>query len=626
MKSIDTLIGLLSKGMNRLTAVMLHCLMLFIAVQVILRYAFNAPIKGYYEIAELMTAIILLFSVSFLERNDEHVDVDLFTSRLPQKTRLLLKTTVYMFELSIAVILCWQIFVYGLNLMRVNDYTPMLGLPKYLIAFALGLALAVLCCEIILKLLRNIKKVREIKQLHLLPIYIVYIFTLLVFAYPLWISWFSFDFSMAVIGGISFIFLILGMFSGFRIAFAMALTGLFGMIFVSSETAGLRLVGMTIFQTANTYSWCSIPLFLFMALMCGQAGLSKDLFSAAYKWVGAFPGGVAIAAIAGCAIFAAISGDTLSTAITMGSVSLPALMAYKYDESLSTGSIAVGGTLGAMIPPSIGFIVFAQLTEQSIGKLFMAGVIPGIILASLFALVVIIQVKIRPEIAPRGEKFSLLEKLVSLKKITGVIVLLIVVLGGIYTGIFSPIESSAIGALMSIVIAAIRKEFTWRKFLDATFEAVKITNTIFLIFVCAAILSYYESTTRLPIVLAEATANADLSRYFVLALVVILFFIFGCLINAIPMMVLLIPIVYPVLIANGFDPLWIGVFSVLMAEVAVVTPPVGVNVFAIKALSGGIPMEKIFKGVFPFLMAFILMLVIMAAFPRIATFLPSLMK
>ena len=407
------------------------------------------------------------------------------------------------------------------------------------------------------------------------------------------------------------------------IGFVMALVGLLGYIYLGSLDAGLYLLGYSFYSNGTNYTLSVIPLFMLMGQFAAHSGLSRDIYHTVEKWIGHRIGGLAMATIGACAGFAAISGSSVATAATMGTVALPEMKKYKYAQSLATGTVAAGGTLGILIPPSATFVFYAILTEQSVGKLFIAGIFPGILLAILFMLTISIQVRLKPGIAPRGVGCSLREKLTALKGVWGMIALFIVVMGGIYTGIFTPTEAAGVGAFGAFVFALSQRQMTWKNFMGSLAMTAQFTAFIFIIVISAHIFGKFLAVTRIPSELAAYMVELAVSKYVILAFVVMLYTILGMFLEGFAIMVLTIPIIHPLMVDLGFDPIWFGVMVVIMLEMSLITPPVGVNVFVIKGVAKDVPMYTIFKGIWPFWVAMFVSLILLSFFPQIALFLPE---
>ncbi len=410
-----------------------------------------------------------------------------------------------------------------------------------------------------------------------------------------------------------------------NVGLSMALSGFIGLIYLLGVEQALNVLGNAPFRTAAAYTMSVIPLFVLMGNLSLYAGVSSDVYNTAYKFFGHLPGGLAMATTVACAGFAATCGSSVATAVTIGSVAIPEMRKYNYASSLAAGSLAAGGTLGILIPPSIGFILYSMLTEESIGKLFIAGILPGILLTALFVVAIYIQVRKNPGLGPRGPVSTFKEKIESLKGVGGALGLFILVIGGLYGGIFTPTEAGGIGAFGSFLLMVLRKKLNFKNMANCLMDTGKVTAMCFLILLGANIFGYFMAVTRIPSELAKLAISLPLHPVLILIFILIVYLFLGCIVDAIAMIVLTIPIFYPVIIELGFNSVWFGVIAVIVMEMALITPPVGMNVFAIAGTAGDVPMYTIFKGIFPFLIAMVVLLIILIIFPQLATFLPNLM-
>jgi len=432
--------------------------------------------------------------------------------------------------------------------------------------------------------------------------------------------------SPLTIGLIGFIVLLLLLILRMPIAVAMGVLGVVGMGYVAGWDAGLNLLRTVPYAAVSNYGFSVVPLFILMGNFCFHAGVSRDLYYTVYKWLGQFRGGLAMATVGACAGFAAVSGSSLATAATMGTVALPEMKKYKYDPALATGAITAGGTLGILIPPSVVLVVYGILTEVSIGKLFLAGFIPGVLEAAFYIVTIYIICKRSPLLGPAGARTGLKEKVVALKDTWMILVLFLVVIGGIYMGVFSPTEAAGVGAFGALVLTLSRRRLSSQGFTSSLLETVKTTAMIFTILIGALLFGYFLAVTRIPFELASMASELAVNRYIILGAVVAVYIFLGCLMIPMAMIILTIPIVFPLIIALGFDPIWFGVITVRIFEIAQITPPVGMNVFIIKGVAKDIPMGTIYRGIVPFLVADICHLTLLVVFPQLALFLPSLMR
>ena len=408
------------------------------------------------------------------------------------------------------------------------------------------------------------------------------------------------------------------------VGFAMAFMGFVGISCLRSVDVGFSVLARDIFHCFSSYSLTVIPMFVFMGSLAAASGMSKRLYDASYSLLGKLRGGLAMATVAGCAGFAAICGSTNATAAAMGKVALPEMRRYGYADSLATGCVAAAGSLGILIPPSTIFIIYGIMTGQSIGKLFLSGVFPGLILASLFIGVVALLCWRNPALGPAGIPTSWKEKMRGLVGVLETLALFTFVIMGLFLGWFSPTQAGGAGAVGALVIGLATRQLTWQRFLGAATEALRITCMIMFIVYGATVFGHFMAVTTIPIVLADWVAGLPIPSMAAMAVIVFMYLVGGCFMDALALITLTIPIMYPVVLALGFDPIWFGVIVVLVTGMGVITPPVGVNVYVTKGIAENVSLETIFKGILPFLGAQVATVGILMALPQIATFLPSL--
>lgn len=425
------------------------------------------------------------------------------------------------------------------------------------------------------------------------------------------------------IGIIGIVVLIILLFSKMPIGATMAFVGFFGFAALTSFEGALGMLKVVPFSTFSNNSLTVIPLFVLMGALCFVAGMSEDLYRAAHTWFGAMRGGLAVATIVACGLFAAISGSSLAAVATLGKVAMPEMRRYKYSEKLATGAIAAGGSMGILIPPSNILIVYGVITEQSIAKLFMAGMLPGILEGLLYIVVIFIMTMRDPAVGPPGPKSTMKAKAKSITYIWEGIILFVVVIGGIYSGIFTPTEAAAVGAFGALVFTAIRRKLTQKNFVAAVTDTIRTTGMLFVIIFGAMVFGYFLTKSRLPFQLSEFVSGLEVSRYIILACILIVLLFLGCILDTMAIVLLAVPIFYPLILKLGFDPLWFGIMVVMAAEIGLITPPVGLNVYIIQGISGA-PMSVCFKGIIPFVIADIVRVILLIVFPGIALFLPNL--
>ncbi len=409
------------------------------------------------------------------------------------------------------------------------------------------------------------------------------------------------------------------------VAIAMALVGVVGFGFMNGWTPAISMLADEAFVISNNYELIVIPLFILMGNFASVSGMSRDLYNAAYGWFGHWRGGLASATIAACAGFAALSGSSVASAVTMGRVSLPEMRRYNYNSKLATGCIAAGGTLGILIPPSTGFIIYAILTEESIGRLFLAGVVPGILLATLFIISIYIQTRINPELGPAGPKASVKQRIQSVGQSTAMILIVLVTIGGIYGGVFTPTEAAGVGAMLSFLLTLYRRRLTRESLADVLYQTIRTTGLVFFILIGAHVFNPFLALTEIPSDLANLLTGLDVSPVTIILILMGAYIVLGSFLEGFAMLVLTLPIVHPLIVELGFDPIWFGVLIVIIIEIGLITPPVGVNVFVVKGIADDVPLRHIFAGVIPFWIAMIICILILIAFPEIALFLPNTM-
>ena len=429
-----------------------------------------------------------------------------------------------------------------------------------------------------------------------------------------------------MMGLTSFVVLVLLIFLKIPVGFVMAIVGFAGFGLLVSWDASLNLIARDFFSMFSSYNLTVIPLFVFMGQVAHHSGISGRLFNTAHKFLGHLPGGLAIATIGACAGFSAICGSTTATAATMASVALPQMKKYNYDPALATGVVAAGGSLGILIPPSTIFIIYGVMTEQSVGKLFMAGVLPGILLTLLFILTIVIWTHLRPDICEKAPKATWKERIASLTGVIETFILFFMVMGGLFMGFFTPTEAAAIGAFGTLLIALIGRNLSWRSMIRTLDETTRISCMIMVIVAGATVFGHFLAVTGIPANAGTWVAELALPPPLIIGLIILIYLVLGCLMDSLAMIMLTIPIFFPVVTTFGYDPIWFGVIVVLVTGMGVITPPVGINVYVVAGVARDVPLHVIFKGTTHLLMALLVTAILLILFPQIATYLPSLMK
>jgi C4-dicarboxylate transporter DctM subunit len=407
------------------------------------------------------------------------------------------------------------------------------------------------------------------------------------------------------------------------VGMAMGLVGVTGFAYLVNGDAALKIIGHTSMRTVTDYTFGVIPMFLLMGAFVSNSGMSRELFRAANSFVGHFRGGLGIATIAACAGFAAISGSSVATAATFATVAYPEMRRYNYPQSFATGVIAAGGTLGAMLPPSTVLAVYGIITEQDIGKLFIAGIIPGLLAASMDMATVVVIGWLRPDFLPVAPRHSWKERLIGLRDIWAMLLLFIFVIGGLYGGLFTPTEAGGVGATGALTIGIVRGKLDGLQIRRSLLQAVRTAAAVLTVLIGALLFGYFLTVTQTPQKVTAFLTALGLGRYGVLALIMVMYIVLGCLMDSLAMIILTIPIIFPVVMQLGFDPIWFGVIIVMTVELGLIHPPVGMNVFVIKSVVQEVTFSTIFRGVLPFILTDLIRLVILIAFPILALWLPS---
>ena len=615
-----------SKTLSQIGSVVLFVLVIMTAIDVTGRYLFSKPLPATYELTQFMFSITVFFGMAYFGILKRHIKINLLVDKFPPAAQNIIDTFTSLLSLGMCIVLSWQAIVQARVLQLDKLRSDIWHIPVFPFQLLVALALAVLALVLLadfLESLANVLKRGGLLWLWLLPGAVL---VLLLVGMPAWLKWLPFTIDGPTFGGICVAIMFILLFLRMHIGFVLFVIAFLGMSYMTNITAGYKLIAMTPYNIGTTYVYSVMPLFIFMGLFASMSGIARSLYETSYKWLGHRRGGLAMATVGACAGFAAICGDSMATAVTMGSVALPEMKEYNYHNGLATGCVAAGGSVGILIPPSTAFIIYGLITDQSIGKLFIAGIIPGILLTFLFIITISILCRRNPALGPSGPSVSLIKKVKSLKHTWAATVLFLFVMGGIYKGVFTPTEAGALGSFGVLVIVLATKKFRWTNLYKALNESLGITGMIFLMFIGAIAFTRFFSVTRLPTMLAGFIAGLELPRLIIMICILILYIIFGCVMNVLPVIILTLPVIFPTVMALGYDPIWFGVIMILIAQIGVITPPIGMNVFAISGVAKDVPLGTIFRGIMPFWIAMMVAIAILIAFPQIALFLPNLLK
>jgi C4-dicarboxylate transporter DctM subunit len=426
-----------------------------------------------------------------------------------------------------------------------------------------------------------------------------------------------------VMAGLIGLVLVLALFfTGIELGFAMAVVGFLGFSYVVSFKAGLNLLAKDVFDVLSSYGFTVIPLFIFMGQIAFNAGIAKRLYDAAYKFIGHIPGGLAMATVGGATAFKAICGSSPATAATFASVAVPEMDRYGYSKKLSTGIVASVGTLGILMPPSVTLIVFGIITEQSIGKLFLAGLIPGLLIAFFFILIIGVWCRIDPALGPKGQKSSWKERISSIPEVLWVGIIFALVIGGLMNGFFTPTEAGSIGTFAVLLLSLVKKDLTWKGYVKSIQESLRTACMVLMLIVGSTILGHFLAVTKIPMQAADWVIALNFPRDLTIIIIALIYLLGGSFIDDLAFMILATPIFYPVVLKLGYDPIWFGMMIGITVMIGVVIPPVAINVFVVKNITK-VPFGVIYRGVYPFLISLIVCAILLFFFPSLALYLPG---
>jgi C4-dicarboxylate transporter DctM subunit len=618
-------VDLMSRAAGGAGAGAIALMMFLTAADVLLRYLFNWPIPGSFEITEYLMAIAVSTTLAYCAIMKGHVRVEIIVSQFSQRVQTVVRCIVLLLGVGFFSLLTWQSAIQAENIRLSGSFSSVLRLPDYPFVWVLFVGSALIFLVFLGDLYKYVAQAVKEKRWTWVWLLAGSGVVLILGTVMFWGKELPWRLDPSTFGLVGVCILVLLLFSGLEIGLVIGLVGALGMAYLSGGRSALTLMATVPYSTIASYSMSIIPLFILMGTFCFYSGLSEDLFWSMNRWLGRLRGGLAMATVAACAGFAAVSGSSLATTATLGKVALPEMKKYKYDDRLATGSIAAGGTIGILIPPSGILVIYAILTELSIGELFLAGFIPGVLEALFYMATIYIMCKRNPRLGPTGAKTTFTEKLVSLKSTWGVLALFFLVMGAIYTGLCSPTEAAGVGAFGAFLFALSKRRLTWQNFIASVLETGKTTAMIFLIVIGSMIFSYFLAVTRLPFNLAETVVNLGVNRYFILSGIILVYLFLGAIMGATGMILLTVPIFYPVVTALGFDPIWFGIIIVRMCEIGGITPPVGMNVYIMAGIAKDVPLEQVFKGIIPFLIADFLHLALLIFVPQISLFLPNLL-
>jgi tripartite ATP-independent transporter DctM subunit len=625
-KILGRIIALLSKLGPFIRWVSIVGMVIFMAMvcltfaNVILRYIFNSPLIGSMEILEIMMAVVVFTGIAWVQLSKSHVTMDLVTGKLKPKPKLVLEGFSNSLVIVLLIILIWRSGLIAINETKETGILEVpLRYPAMLVPFGCILLVLVFIRDFLQNIQDSLKYGKNLwLQLVGIPVVVIAFAGLMVAFQPVSIP-------LPILGIIGLIVMFILFFTGMPIGFALMGIGFIFLGYIRGGSAGFEVLGKTWYDTVASFPWSPIMFFILMGYLCFYSNLGRDLFDTAARFIGHLRGGLAMGVVAACTAFGAVVGDNLSGTITMNAISLPEMRKHGYDDSLAIGTLCTSGTIGTLIPPSISFILYALLTDQSIGDLFMAGIIPGIVCCLVFMGLIYLRCRINPRLGPPGERYNWHERMASLKSAGPIGLLFILVIGGLYAGIFTATEGGAIGAFGAFVIALAMRRLDWKKFTSALVDANKGIAITFTILGGAVLLGYFIVQTKIPFILAQWVVALIVPSIIIILAIVVIYFILGCFLPVLPMLLITIPIFLPILQGQGGDLIWFGVIVALMANMAAITPPFGINLFVMPAIAG-VSIGFTYRSAMPFVVALFVVVALVIAFPALSTWLPYLLR
>ena len=598
----------------------------FVVLDVVLRYFFSRPMSSSVDIGGMVMTVFLFLAAPYVQIEKEHIVIDIITGRLSPKTNLLLSTFMYVFSLIIIGAIVWQSSLVSLAFYHLGSKSQS-GLSLLPSVIMIPVGSVFLFIVFLRDILCRIQEFKEFNVGIISGLFIIAAPIVITVTAVFWMLGDSADINTYVLAGICVLILFALMFLGMPLGFAFLLMSVVLTGFSLSFNAGLMLIGKTLFtQTAN-YSWSVIPLFTFMSFIFMASGIGTDCFLAAYKWIGHLKGGLALATVLACTAFAAVNGGPLPAVIVMGTIGLPEMRKYAYSDKLSSGSILAGSTLGPMIPPSVSLIIYGIIARESIGQLFIAGIIPGALLAISFILVILIWSHLNPELAPAGKKSNWSERIKTLPTFMPILLLFILVIGGIYAGIFSAMEGGGIGAFGSLVIAIVSRRFNMAKFITSLKDSAKTNCMLLFVIIAGLLFGNSLGASGLSLKMVEFTQGLGLSPMQFIWIILIIYLLFGIICDAPIILLLTLPILAPIMKALGVNMVWFGIVSTLIVNLGGITPPFAMGIFMLKYVGPkDLSLAAMYRGVMPFCIASAILVIIILFFPEIAIWLPRTMS
>jgi C4-dicarboxylate transporter, DctM subunit len=612
-----------------LSAVFIVITMLLTTLDVVLRYVFRHPIPGVYELESMFLVAIAYLGLSYIQSKRSHIAMDALYVKVSGPGKLILQLINDSIFLAIGVLFTWRMGASTLYAFQIGDTYPgsIINFPIGPIYLVITIGIGLTCLRLIENLINNPlwQKHPGFSRIWSIAGIIIILVLFAVIVAAIMVSQ-SVSFSPVAVGCIALVLFFILLLAGTPVAVSMAMIGIFGFWMLMGTKSALNMAGTVPFSSADHYDMTVLPLFIIMGSFGSLAGFAKAAFDTARQWLGKIPGGIVQATVVGATAFAAANGSSIASCAVLARVTIPEMLKQGVNKGMAVGAVASAATLAIMIPPSGQFVVYGMITGTSIGKLLIAGIIPGLIGAAIIMITVAIRVKMDPSLVPpNSDHFSWKERFTSIPQAWGILVIAIVVMGGIYTGIATPTEAGSIGAFVAFVTLLITKKGKWSQIKGALFEAGGISSSVLFILIGGMTFGYMISVSQLPQLLANWVVGLTIPPMIILIAIIIVYIILGFFVDTLSTMIITLPIVYPIILGLGFDPIWFGVLMVQNAEIGAITPPFGMNLFVLKSSLENYTLAEIFRGVGWFIAPLVVTMAVYIAFPQLSLWLPGLM-
>jgi tripartite ATP-independent transporter DctM subunit len=595
-----------------------------IFVDTICRYFLNSPLTGVSAVTGLALVAAAFLTLAYTQQEKAHVTVDFFLRYFPPRGKIVLNNIFYCLALGIVALMTWRSIAYTLYLHDSGIIIAVLNIPIYPFTALLPFGFVMLAFVLLRDLFNNVAEGLKLNLGNRLWLLSLVLLVLIIAGMVFWVWSSPFEVNRPIFGLVGLLVSVLVFMIGIPLAFVLLLLSFVFLTTLNGVDASLVMIGSFPFRMVNTDTWAVVALFILMGYIVSSAGFGGDLYYSAYKWLGHLPGGLAQATIGAATAFAGAVGDCVSSTVTFSAVAMPEMKKFNYNESLCTGVVCAGATLGPMIPPSMSFIIYGLLTTQSIGKLFIAGIVPGLLLALGFMIYTHTLCKLRPGMGPSGPASSVREKFVSLKLAWPIVTLFLMVIGGMYAGIVTPNEAGGIGLAGALIIGVAVRRLNRQNLTSAILGAGSLIGMLFLLIVGSMLFGYFIAASDVQIVFEKLLAVGIVPPIVSIIIICVILLILGCFMDPVAIMMITVPIFYPIAMTLGYDPIWFGVIMVFLTNLACITPPFGIILFALKGVTG-IPTDVMYRGVTPFILISLFVLMIILFFPQAFTFLPNLL-